>query len=79
MVGSVLGGWKGSKQVSGKARGMGEGGDLHQLLKLFALALVAIMNFFYPWRTQVIYFFHSQLQISSNPRSPQQSPLQWPR
>lgn len=50
MVGSVLGGQKGSKQVSRKGGRMGQGEDLHRVLKLFALALVAIMNFFYPWQ-----------------------------
>lgn len=29
---------------------MGEEEDLYRVLKLFALAVVAIMNFFYPWQ-----------------------------
>lgn len=36
--------------MSGEAWGTVEGEVLHQVLKLFALALVAIMNFFYPWQ-----------------------------
>lgn len=50
MVGSALGGWKGSEQVSGKAGGLRGGEELYQALKLLALALVAIMNFFRPWQ-----------------------------
>lgn len=39
-------GGRGNDQVSKEAGGMGKGENFHQALKLFVLALAAIMNFF---------------------------------